>query len=76
MRTSVRLFASLRSRFGEETILEVELPAAVGDLEADLRERGIWTEGARIAVNHRFASSGDRVNQGDEIAVVPPVSGG
>ncbi|MEP6948862.1 MAG: molybdopterin converting factor subunit 1 [Ginsengibacter sp.] len=29
-----------------------------------------------VAVNNEYASAGDLVNEGDEIAIIPPVSGG
>jgi molybdopterin converting factor small subunit len=29
-----------------------------------------------VAVNQRYASPGDRINAGDEVAIIPPVAGG
>jgi molybdopterin converting factor small subunit len=29
-----------------------------------------------VAVNHAYASAGLRLNDGDEVALIPPVSGG
>ncbi|GIV01938.1 MAG: hypothetical protein KatS3mg015_0768 [Fimbriimonadales bacterium] len=76
MTIPVLLFASLRARYGEEVCVELALPATVKDLERTLREKGVWVEGARVAVNQRFASAEDSINLGDEVAVIPPVSGG
>lgn len=82
MRISVRLFATLRERAGRSA-LELDLPegATVGDAIDVLRqEPGLDEPLERIrvaaAVNREYASSGDRLASGDELALVPPVSGG
>ena len=72
----VKLFASLRSRFGQEISLDLNPPISVERIAAALREQGSWTQGARIAVNFSFANDKDTVAHGDEVAVIPPVSGG
>jgi len=76
MRVSVRLFAGLRERAGENQI-ELELPdtASVGDALAQLE----WlTGGIRVvmAVNREYADASTRLSSGDELALIPPVSGG
>jgi molybdopterin converting factor small subunit len=76
MNIPVLLFASLRTRFGEEICVDLNLPATVGELERSLRKKGVWVEGARIAVNHRFATETDEIQGNEEVAVIPPVSGG
>jgi MoaE-MoaD fusion protein len=72
----VRLFAALRERAGRDQ-LELELPdgalvsdalAAVDDLARDLP--------LVLAVNREYASPGDPLSPGDELALIPPVSGG
>src|SRR2546421_12866670 len=76
MHVRVRLFAVLRERAGAEEI-ELELPegALVGD--ALERVRGL-TEGVPVvmAVNRDYADAGDSLAPGDELALIPPVSGG
>src|SRR5689334_6162276 len=76
MHVRVHLFAVLRQRAGAEAI-ELELPddARVGDALARLRT---LTDGVPVvmAVNHEYAQSGDRLRAGDELALIPPVSGG
>lgn len=76
MHVSVRLFAQLRERAGAERI-EVELPegarvddalAALGSLCADLP--------VVMAVNRAYADGSQILHAGDELALVPPVSGG
>jgi MoaE-MoaD fusion protein len=72
----VRLFAALRERAGRDAI-DLELPegalvsdalAAVDDLARDLP--------LVLAVNREYASRGDALSPGDELALIPPVSGG
>jgi MoaE-MoaD fusion protein len=72
----VRLFAALRERAGRDAI-DLELPdgalvsdalAAVDDLARDLP--------LVLAVNREYASPGDALGPGDELALIPPVSGG
>jgi molybdopterin synthase catalytic subunit len=70
------LFAGLRERAGAAQV-ELELPegAVVGD--ALERMRGL-TDGIPVvmAVNHEYAGPGDPLHGGDEVALIPPVSGG
>jgi molybdopterin synthase catalytic subunit/molybdopterin converting factor small subunit len=74
MRVSVRLFAGLRERAGSARI-EVELPeqATVGDLLAamDLPPRSCVA-----AINREYAPEDAPLRPDDEVALVPPVSGG
>jgi molybdopterin converting factor subunit 1 len=76
MQVRVRLFAGLRERAGTAE-LELELPdgALVGD--ALVRMRAL-TEGVPVvmAVNHEYADRGAALHGGDEVALIPPVSGG
>jgi molybdopterin converting factor subunit 1 len=82
MIVTVRLFAILRVRAGRDEV-EIELPegATVADaLEllaavpglAELVER----MPLRMAVNREYASTSTRIDHGDELAVIPPISGG
>jgi molybdopterin converting factor subunit 1 len=78
---TVLLFAKLRDAAGSEAVA-VELPA--GATVADLRRRladsypGLagLLERSAVAVNHDFADSTRPLRPGDEVAVIPPVSGG
>ena len=71
---SVRLFAGLRERAGSAHV-DVDLPddATVGDLLAamDLAPRSCVA-----AINREYADASTRIAPGDEVALVPPVSGG
>jgi molybdopterin synthase catalytic subunit len=76
VKVRVRLFAGLREEAGSGT-LELELPE--GALVAD-----IWPQlpleeeppGLLFARNRSYAERSDRLADGDEVAVIPPVSGG
>ncbi len=76
MRVSVLLFAGLRERAGADRI-ELELPdgALVNDA---LEQMDALTGGAPVvmAVNHEYADGHALLHAGDELALIPPVSGG
>jgi MoaE-MoaD fusion protein len=77
---SVRLFAGLRERAGSERI-EVALPdgASVGDLLAALAATpvGALQPGqCVVAINREYARADAPIGPGDEVALIPPVSGG
>jgi molybdopterin converting factor subunit 1 len=77
---SVRLFAGLRERAGTDR-LQVELPegARVADVLAALSATPVGELRARecvVAVNREYAAADAPVRAGDEVALVPPVSGG
>jgi molybdopterin synthase catalytic subunit len=76
MEVRVRLFAALRERAGRD-VVELELPegARVGDALARLET---LTDGVPVvmAVNHEYADADASLHEGDEVALIPPVSGG
>jgi molybdopterin synthase catalytic subunit len=72
-RVTVRLFAGLRERAGWSA-KEVEA-ATVGDVWAALR-LGDEPAGLLYAVNKRYATRDAALAAGDEVALIPPVSGG
>jgi molybdopterin synthase catalytic subunit/molybdopterin converting factor small subunit len=74
MVVSVRLFASLRERAGAAHV-DVELPdgATVGDLLAAME---LAPRSCVAAINREYADAAARIAPGDEVALVPPVSGG
>jgi molybdopterin synthase catalytic subunit len=76
MKVRVRLFAMLRERAGADEV-EVELPD--GARVADALERlGDLAGGMRLvmAVNREYASADAPLSADDELALIPPVSGG
>ncbi len=74
VRVTVRLFAGLRERAGTAR-LEIDDVMHVGDVWAKL---GLGDEpgGLLYAVNREYAGPDDALHDGDEVAVIPPVSGG
>ena len=80
MKVTVRLFAGLRERAGTDR-LDVELPdgARVADVLAAMAATAVGELRPRecvVAVNREYAAADEPVRPGDEIALVPPVSGG
>ena len=76
MRVTVRLFAGLRERagFGEQA-LELADDARLSDVWPAL-ELGEEPAGLLFAVNRAYAPTGQALADGDEVALIPPVSGG
>src|SRR5437868_4590486 len=79
MRLTVRLFAGLRERAGAPTLdldlpdegTVADLPRALDGTPLELPERSFI-----VAVNREYAAPGAPVRPGDEVALIPPVSGG
>jgi molybdopterin synthase catalytic subunit len=74
MEVTVRLFAGLRERAGRDRV-QVELPedAVVADLLAAM---DVAPRSCVVAINREYADERQPVRAGDEVALVPPVSGG
>ena len=73
MTVVVRLFAGLRERAGwSQRELDV---ASVAEVWPAL-ELGDEPEGLLYAVNREYADRGQELHDGDEVALIPPVSGG
>lgn len=81
MRFDVRLFALYRERAGA-SVVSVELPpgATVADLTTTVRDDypQLAPPEVRIvvAVNAEYADDDQRLQPGDEVCLIPPVSGG
>jgi len=82
MQVKVRLFAGLRELLGSELDERFEGDAVtVSEFRLRLAERypqlGPHLECAAIAVNEEYVRDGDsRIEAGDSVALIPPVSGG
>ena len=77
MRVRVLLFGRLKELGAAEREVEVRAGDSVGDLvrglpglPAELLQR------SAVAVNHEYVSWETTLRDGDEVAVLPPVSGG
>ncbi len=76
MRISVRLFAGLREQAGiRERAVEVTDGATIADIWP-LLELGDEPAGLLYAVNRGYAARETALHDGDEVALIPPVSGG
>lgn len=80
---TVRLFAGLAERIGQSQVI-IELPQSQEMTVAQLKqllsgqypEAKIMIEGAFAAVNQEYALADNKIKPVDEIALIPPVSGG
>ena len=75
----VRLFASYREAAGTNRLdMPLRRDARVQDLLAVLAPRIPALSAARgmVAVNHTYVSADAELHDGDEVALIPPVSGG
>ena len=76
MKVRVKLFAALREQAGtRERELELADGAGVGDVWGALG-LGAEPQGLVYAVNRSYVERETRLQDGDEVAVIPPVSGG
>jgi molybdopterin converting factor subunit 1 len=76
VKVAVKLFAGLRERAGmRERELELADGAVVGDVW-DALALGDEPPGLLFAVNRSYATKEQALSDGDEVAVIPPVSGG
>jgi MoaE-MoaD fusion protein len=73
---TVRLFAILRERAGSrELVLELPEGARVRDALAELSGLAAGLP-LVMAVNREYAAEDEQLSEGDELALIPPVSGG
>jgi molybdopterin converting factor small subunit len=80
IQVTVRLFGALREAAGTGRLELRVLPATPagalwGQLPDAVRRLGL-PDGARYAVNHQWTLPGATLRDGDEVALVLPVSGG
>ena len=78
MTVRLRFFAMLRERLGAGLDREVRPGTTVGAVwRGVVREHpDVATVGVRFAVDEAYVEASHRLEDGDEIAVFPPVSGG
>lgn len=81
MKIKVKLFALVRQLVGRSE-LELELPdgATVADLQSRLQaefpQLHLGNGGVLLAVNLRYARPDQVLQEGNEVALIPPVGGG
>lgn len=81
MEINILYFATLRDLTGQRREkLEVPEGSTIGDLKSRLGERGeriaLALDTALFSINREFAFMEEQINEGDEVGVFPPVSGG
>lgn len=81
MKVRVKLFAMLRERAGAgDAVHEVPDGCTVNELWTRLRSQSPGLSGVDFkllyAVNSEYVEPGHRLADGDEVAFIPPVSGG
>ena len=80
MTIQVRFFGSLSESVGETIEIELADAPTVGDLRARCAEMHAGAASVlstcMVAVNTEFAEDATALSAGDEIAFLPPVSGG
>jgi molybdopterin converting factor subunit 1 len=81
MQVRVLYFGVLKDRMGRsETMMEVPKGSSVSEVLALHRglakaPEALW-DSIAVAVNQEYARMGDVLKDGDEVAFLPPVSGG
>lgn len=81
MKVRVRLFSIAREITGSSDLaLDLGAEAVAKDvldlLQEDHPALRKWKRSLRLAVNREYVSENHRLSEGDEVAVIPPVSGG
>jgi molybdopterin converting factor subunit 1 len=81
MRVTVRLFARLRDLAGTgELVRDVSAPITIEGvwrtLVADMPALGEYERTMSVALNADYSKMSAVVHEGDEVAFLPPVSGG
>jgi molybdopterin converting factor subunit 1 len=81
MKVRVRCFAAVREIVGVGELV-VELPRGstldqlIQQLQSQFPKLQALTGSLLFAVNREYASTHTRLAEGDEVAIIPPVSGG
>lgn len=78
MKVTVLLFARLKREAGTESVtLDLPEGSTVRDVSSTVEERfGLSLRGCMAAVNEQYSRPDTALNDGDEVAFLPPVAGG
>ena len=84
MTVKVRFFAALREQVGHD-VIEISTPPSsdIAGLLANIREQlgdrvvaALNADNVRVALNREFAGDDCAIQDGDEVAFMPPITGG
>lgn len=77
MSIKVLYFASLRERIGRASdVLELSESIQLTELWKKVTDQDTFPDDILISVNQEYTSADTLVNDGDEVAFFPPVTGG
>lgn len=80
MKLTIKAFGITKDIIGEkEAVLELKEGTSISALKNELWVQYPELKGLKslfIAVNNKYAEEGAELNENDEIALIPPVSGG
>jgi molybdopterin converting factor small subunit len=80
MQVRVRLFAMMAEQAGADLIsLDVPPGCRAAGIRRELEGRIPhlpWPPGTMLAINQEYAGPDDELKDNDELAIIPPVSGG
>ena len=80
MKIVVKFLGVLKESAGkDQTVLELPGGATAGDAYQTARQflpKDRRYPKVLLAINHEFAKTGARLKDGDEVALIPPMSGG
>lgn len=77
MTIQVRFFASLRERMGRASAeLEAGAASTVGEVWTAVSEGKAMPDNLLMAINQDYVQADTKVEDGDEVAFFPPVTGG
>ena len=81
MKIRLKLFSVAKDLAGfDERLVELPADSSVDAVVAHLTSVNpqfqAWEKSIRLAVNQEYAELNDKLHENDEVAVIPPVSGG
>lgn len=81
MQITIKLFAFLQDQLGPTVTVELDSPLTVKKIFSAVAKQNpavkAVLENSRLAVNQEFVSGNDlAITPTDEVAIIPPVSGG
>jgi len=74
MKWRVLLFAHVKERFGPS--IEIEAEPNVASILRALSAAGVRVDSCRLAADDEFLNADDVISPEQELALIPPVSGG